>query len=60
MVDKHDADFADTPEWGPANTRPVTDASQRLRVARARLGLTQAGMAVQEVSPYQCLSSVSW
>lgn len=45
MVDKHDADFADTPEWGSANTRPVTDASQRLRVARARLGLTQAGMA---------------
>jgi len=45
MVDEHDTGFSDNPEWEPTNTRPVTDASQRLRVARATLGLTQAAMA---------------
>jgi putative transcriptional regulator len=45
MVERQDEAVPDNPEWGPANTRPVGDASQRLRVARATLGLTQAGMA---------------
>jgi len=34
----------DNPEWTEANTRPLTD-SERLRIARMRLGLSQADLA---------------
>ena len=34
----------DNPEWTDANTRPL-DNSERLRVARAQLRLTQADLA---------------
>jgi len=45
MVERDDPAIPDNPEWGAGNTRPVADASQRLRAARAVLALTQAGMA---------------
>jgi putative transcriptional regulator len=35
----------DNPEWTPGNTRTLTD-SERLRLARMRLGLSQAALAI--------------
>lgn len=35
---------ADNPEWTDANTRPL-DVAGKLKVVRARLGLSQAGLA---------------
>jgi putative transcriptional regulator len=45
MADSRGFEVDDNPEWGPENTRPVADASARLRVTRAFLGITQQDLA---------------
>lgn len=39
-----DFDIDDNPEWTEENTRPL-DASAKLKLARARLGMSQADFA---------------
>jgi len=45
MADDRGSSFDDNPEWDDRNTRPLSDASERLRAARAVLGLTQQELA---------------
>ncbi len=45
MAEHADDLLDDNPEWDDGNTRPLDTPSAQLRVARAVLGLTQAGMA---------------
>lgn len=44
MVDDRLEDWDDNPDWSDYDARALTDG-ERLVVARARLGLTQQGMA---------------
>ncbi len=45
MADDRGSSFDDSPEWDDRNTRPLGDAPERLRAARAVLGLTQQELA---------------